>query len=240
MKTTRMGALAVATAVALGMLTATGASAAGGVVPSATPTLSDEEVAGLVFTREEERLAHELYSVFAQEYDDVALFARIAASETRHADAVGTLLERYGIDDPSAGLAAGTYADTDLQALYDRWETEGLVSVEDAYAVGVELETVDIADLQGLVDATDVADLDRVYASLLRGSERHLAAFTAAAAGELPAVGAGMGTRMQGGNGAGAGTMAGGQGQSMRGSGNGMRGSGNGTGPRDGSCLTAP
>jgi hypothetical protein len=235
MRTKRTVGLAVAAAVALGALTATGASAANGVVPAATPTLTDEEVAGLVFTREEERVAHDLYTVFAQEYDDVAVFARIAASETRHADAIETLLDGYGIDDPSAGLPAGTYADDDLQALYDRWETQGLTSVQDAYEVGVELETADVADLQGFIDTTEVADLDRVYSRLLSGSEHHLAAFTAAAAGELP-VGAGPGTgpRASGGDGMGTGAMSRGGGRG----GQGMQGSGNGTGLRDGSCLT--
>lgn len=240
MRTKRTVGLAVAAAVALGALTAAGASAASGVVPAATPTLTDEEVAGLVFTREEERLAHDLYTVFAQEYD-VAVFSRIAASETRHGDAVETLLDRYGIDDPSVGQSAGTYADDELQALYDRWETQGLTSVQDAYEVGVELETADIADLQGFIDATEVADLDQVYSRLLRAAEHHLASFTAAAAGELPAgAGVGMGPRAQGGDGMGTGAMnrAGGRGgHGMQGAGNGA-GPGDGTGLRDGSCLT--
>lgn len=235
MRTKRTVGLAVAAAVTLGVLTATGASAATGAVPAATPTLTEEEVAGLVFTREEERLAHDLYTVFSQEYGDVAIFARIAASETRHADAVETLLDRYGIDDPSEGQSAGTYADDELQALYDRWETQGLTSVQDAYEVGVELETADIADLEGFNDATEVADLDRVYSRLLSGSERHLAAFTAAADGKLPAgAGVGMGPRAGSGDGMGAGAMNRGGGYG----GNGMQGAGNGTGLGDGSCLT--
>ena len=40
-------------------------------------------------------------------------------------DAVGTLLVRYGVDDPAAGKAAGRFESPVLQSLYDSLVTKG-------------------------------------------------------------------------------------------------------------------
>ena len=82
--------------------------------PAATGPLSDHERADLVLMREEERLARDLYRRFHQAWD-VPIFANIAASEQRHYDAIGRLLKRYDVPDPSAGKPPGVYADTELQ-----------------------------------------------------------------------------------------------------------------------------
>lgn len=173
-----------------------GPNRSGDPVAAVTVDLTDEEVAGLVFTREEEAMARDLYQVFAELYPETEVFTRIATSEQRHFDAIGNVLERYGIDDPSTG-EPGVYVDDAVQDLYDGWLADGSESVQAAYEVGVELERVDVEDLQGLIDATDNAMLDRVYSNLLAGSENHLAAFEAAAAGETPALCTQDGTGMQ-------------------------------------------
>ena len=56
----------------------------------------------LADSREEQRMARDLYTLFGQTYD-APVFDRIAASEQRHFDAVGTLLVTYGVADPSTG-----------------------------------------------------------------------------------------------------------------------------------------
>ncbi len=159
-----------------------GAAVTSPVAPSTAattePSLSSDEIAGLVFSREEERLARDLYTLLADRYD-ARRFAMIATSEQKHFDAVGALLARYGIADPAAGAQPGVYADPALQALYDGWKSDSAVSLNAAYAVGVALEKRDIADLQRLQEATARADLDAVYAQLESGSWRHLAAFSA-------------------------------------------------------------
>jgi hypothetical protein len=55
--------------------------------------LSDGERADLVLMRDEERLALDLYRRFHQAWG-VPIFDNIAASEQRHYDAIGRLLER--------------------------------------------------------------------------------------------------------------------------------------------------
>jgi hypothetical protein len=238
MSIVKKAALAVAAATAAGLAfvswnAASAAPSGSGLAASApsAPSLSTSERSGLVFSREEERLAHDLYTMFADKYQ-AATFTRIAASEQRHFDAVGVLLDRYGISDPSAGAKSGTYADATLQNLYNTWKASGLKSVTEAYQVGVALEKRDIADLQRMQKETTNTDLDRLYANLESGSKHHLAAFTAAANGTPLPMGTGNGPRYGNGNGTGMGPRGGtgtGQGQHY----------GGGHGKRDGSCMTS-
>lgn len=151
----------------------------------ATAPLSDAEKSEILFQREEERLAKELYRAFGEKYG-VEEFTRIATSEQRHFDAMGRTITRYQLQDPSAGTQVGKYADPELQKRYDDWLQKGNESKEAAFAVGVELETKDIAGLQKSIDVSDNADLDRVFGNLKSGSEHHLNAFEALSRGETP------------------------------------------------------
>jgi hypothetical protein len=166
--------------------------------PLAGSPLSDDERAGLVLMREEERLARDLCRRFHQAWG-VPIFDNIAASEQRHYDAIGRLLERYSVPDPSVGQPAGAYADAELQDTYDVWLARGLSSVEAAYAVGVELETGDIADLSAAVEDSDEAAIHRVYENLRAASENHLRAFEAAVSGRPIGGGRGWRRRRRGG-----------------------------------------
>jgi hypothetical protein len=152
------------------------------VVRAAVP--ADDTVAALAFNREEERMARDVYTLFGDTYDD-GPFARIAVSEQQHFAAVGSLLATYGIDDPSAGLEAGEYADPAVQELYDTWKAQGLESFDAALQVGVELEERDIADLEATLDRVDQADVQWVLSRLLAGSRMHLRAFTAWVEGDV-------------------------------------------------------
>lgn len=197
--------LVAASAVGVGFAIWTAGAADGrpATAAASATALTAQERAGLTFSREEERMARELYRLFADKYG-TAPFATISSSEQRHFDAVGVVLSRYSLSDPAAGAKAGVYADKTLQQLYDGWKSSGLKSVTAAYQVGVALEKRDIADLQRLQDATGNADLDRLYGRLENASRHHLAAFTAAASGtSLPAVGGGQHNGQQNGPGAG-------------------------------------
>lgn len=147
--------------------------------------------ADLAFSRDEERMARDLYTLFGQTYD-APVFDRIAASEQQHFDAVGTLMARYDVADPAAGQPAGTYATAQVQALYDRWKAQGLESLDAALAVGVALEQADIADLQDMIARTTQPDVRQVLTRLLTASQHHLAAFTD---GGGACAGAGMSAR---------------------------------------------
>ena len=139
-------------------------------------TLSEDEAAGLLFMREEEKLAHDVYMALYAQWQ-LPIFQNIAGSEQTHTDAVVQLLTRYGLDDPAAGLAAGEFTDPTLQSLYDQLVAQGSVSLEAALRVGAAIEEIDILDLEERLSQTDKADIQRVYGNLLAGSRNHLRAF---------------------------------------------------------------
>jgi len=186
-----LGAGLAGTALAATQTPSTGAA-------SVTAAADDTQTADLAYSRDEERMARDLYTLFGQTYD-AAIFTRIAASEQQHFDAVGALLTSYAITDPAAGRPAGTYANADVQKLYDQWKAQGLTSVQDAYAVGVALEQTDIADLQGILARNADADAQRVFTRLLAASQHHLDAFTNAVNGGTDAAfctGSGTGAQL--------------------------------------------
>jgi len=145
-------------------------------VPPAA-TLSAEEIAGLKFMREEEKLAHDVYIALYALYVNDDIFYRISLSETTHTEAVLALLVKYGIPDPAAGKPAGVFEDPDLQALYDSLIAMGAPSSIDALKVGALIEETDIHDINAKKAVTDEADILTVYSNLLCGSQDHLRAF---------------------------------------------------------------
>ena len=138
--------------------------------------LSDDEIAGLLWMREEEQLAHDVYVALGDMWG-LRIFENIAASETSHIDAVASLLDRYGIEDPALGNEPGTFTDPAIQDLYEQLVADGSESTEDALAVGAFIEELDIRDLQTRSATTGTAEIIAVYANLERGSRNHLRAF---------------------------------------------------------------
>jgi hypothetical protein len=138
--------------------------------------LTADEKADLLYMREEEKLARDIYLKFDETFGS-APFALVAVSEQRHMDAMLKLLLKYGLADPAAGKLAGEFTDPELQALYDGLVAKGLTSELDALLVGGLIEEVDASDLAKAAARTAKVDIDRVYANLACGSRNHLRAF---------------------------------------------------------------
>jgi hypothetical protein len=138
--------------------------------------LSDEEIAGLVYMREEEKLARDVYITFNALYS-ANIFSNISASEQAHTDAVLLLINRYNIDDPSADMPIGAFQNEGLQALYDDLVAQGNQDLESAFLVACAIEEIDILDLIEYMDNTEYKDLELVYQHLLDGSENHLRSY---------------------------------------------------------------
>lgn len=143
-------------------------------VDLAASTLTSDEVDALQQMREEEKLAHDVYVALGGAWGS-RIFENIARAETAHGSAVATLLDRYGIADPTADQLPGAFTDPGLQALYDDLVARGRSSLADALTVGALIEDLDIHDLREL--ATDTPDIARVFEALEQGSENHLRAF---------------------------------------------------------------
>lgn len=142
----------------------------------ASEALDEDEVAGLLWMREEEQLAHDVYVALGERWG-LRVFENIAASEQTHIAATIDLLDRYEIPDPAADNEPGTFTDPAIQELYDDFVARGLESRVEALTVGATIEELDIADLRARADATDEATIDDVYARLERASRNHLRAF---------------------------------------------------------------
>jgi hypothetical protein len=139
--------------------------------------ISNEEQAGLIFMREEEKLARDVYSVLYDKWG-LQIFSNIAQSEQTHTEAVRTILTKYNIADPVTDDTIGVFVNSDLQKLYTDLTTRGTVSLEEALTIGALIEDLDISDLQKQIALTDNDDIKLVYENLMRGSRNHLRAFT--------------------------------------------------------------
>jgi len=142
-----------------------------------TADLEDSESQGLLYMREEEKLARDVYLTLYEKYSSLAIFDNIAGSEQRHMDSIKNLLDRNGLDDPAEGKEIGEFTNQELQDLYYDLVSEGEQSLIDALTVGGKIEEIDILDLEEYIEQTDQLDIKRVYNNLLEGSKNHLRAF---------------------------------------------------------------
>ena len=137
--------------------------------------LSPEETAGILYMREEEKLAHDVYVNLYKKWG-LQIFQNISQSEQNHMDAVKTLIDRYGLQDP-ASRKIGVFTNPHLQALYNELIARGELSLAEALKVGGAIEEIDILDLRTYLSQTDKSDIQQVYNHLLNGSYNHLRAF---------------------------------------------------------------
>ena len=140
-------------------------------------TLTAEELTQqqLLYLIEEEKLAHDVYTVFYKEYG-ARIFGNILESESTHQEKVLTLLEARDIPDPRSS-DVGVFTDSDLQNFYNELIAQGMENEKEAIKAGIIIEETDIADLQEQLSTTTDADVTSALEDLLKGSENHLRAF---------------------------------------------------------------
>jgi len=183
-------------------------TAAAGRSPSG---LDAAEETHMIFMREEEKLARDVYLTFAQWYPHQAVFDTIATtSEQTHTDTMRDKLAQYGVADPNPdtndlpdtiGVFTGeTYGDYFTEKFGQLTDT-GSQSELDALYVGAFIEELDMHDIvdcpqvivgmdNGIgeggcgLNYTDERGLISVYSSLVDGSESHLRAYV----GQIEAV----------------------------------------------------
>jgi hypothetical protein len=138
---------------------------------------SSSEAEGILYMREEEKLARDVYLAL---YDiwGIKTFSNIAKSEQKHMDAVATLIQAQGLVDPVAGSAPGEFMNPHLADLYASLVEQGSKSPQDALIVGAIIEDLDIYDLENYLMETQDPDAIAVYTNLLKGSENHFSSFS--------------------------------------------------------------
>jgi len=165
----------------------------------------------LVFMREEEKLARDVYLTLAQVYPNQGVFQNIGeGSEQTHTSVIRDKIEDYGLTDPnpetdnlptSIGVYTGARFGEYFSEKYNQLVELGKRSELDGLYVGALIEEIDMHDIVrcpkviinmdngieedgcGLV-YTDERPLQNTYRSLVDGSENHLRAFV----GQIEAV----------------------------------------------------
>ena len=166
------------------MLLSLNSNAANGSGPVSNATLDGPEAEMLVWMREEEKLARDVYITLYDRWG-TRLFNNISNSEQKHMDALLTMLNSYGMEDPVTDNTVGVFADPVLDELYDKLIADGNTSALDALYVGGFIEELDIKDLWDAIEQSTHADITTVYENLLAGSYKHLNAFV----GQIEATG---------------------------------------------------
>lgn len=138
--------------------------------------LTQQEQDDLMFLREEEKLARDVY-LFSFDKYGTSIFNNIAQSEQTHMDKVLTLLQKYNLPD-LASTQRGVFNNQTLQTLYDDLTTQSNISLIEALKVGATIEDLDIKDIEDFEAHTYAADLLNVYDKLRCGSRNHLRSFS--------------------------------------------------------------
>ena len=141
--------------------------------------LTAAEESDLVYLREEEKLARDVYLTLAGTWQ-LPLFDNIAGAEQRHMDSVKKVLDLYGTADPVADDSVGAFTNPTLAQLYTDLVARGNSSLVEALKAGATIEDLDLADLEEMLAAASNDHVKLVGYNLAKGSRNHLRAFMAA------------------------------------------------------------
>ncbi len=141
--------------------------------------LTSVEETDIIFLREEEKLARDVYLTLAETWQ-LPVFRYIAGAEQRHMDSVKRVLDLYGVTDPVTDDSVGVFTDQTLALLYNNLVARGNGSLVEALAVGAAIEDLDLADLEEGLAAASNDHVKLVGYNLAKGSRNHLRAFMAA------------------------------------------------------------
>ena len=139
---------------------------------STTETLTNTEKEDLLFLREEEKLARDVY-LYAYDTYGLTISNNISQSEQMHMDEILALLNKYGLDDPALPTR-GEFVNQELQTLYNQLTAQVDISELEALKVGATIEDLDIYDIEEFESNTDKNDLLDAYAKLRCGSRNHM------------------------------------------------------------------
>lgn len=145
--------------------------------PVIIPQVSTAVKETLLFTREEEKMAHDVYAYAYSKYD-LQVFENIISSESQHVAAVLTNMDRLNLDDPLDGSTTeGEFTIPAIQTLYAELIARVDISHQEAILVGLYIEDMDILDLQNAIKETNDDQLASLYENLMCGSKNHMRAF---------------------------------------------------------------
>ncbi|SUQ07812.1 Uncharacterized protein conserved in archaea [Vibrio owensii] len=161
--------------------------------------IDDNERLHLIFMREGEKLARDVYINLSMEYPDVSVFGITSNSEALHTSKVLKTLNRFNIDDPVINDNVGVFSSKEFGQYftekYQKLTDAGAISELDALYVGALIEEFDMKEIKGcpqvMIDTVESIDtvkdcglvytdnraISSLYDYLLKGSEKHLRAY---------------------------------------------------------------
>lgn len=144
-------------------------------------SLTLAEMQTLLFVREEEKLARDVYLTLYDTWKQRTFFTIAVNSEQTHMDTIKQLLDAYGLTDPVISDTVGSFTDPALAALYAQLVQQGLISLEQGLKVGAYIEEYDLNDIQEAITQTQENSnqqaLIQAYENLACGSRNHLRSF---------------------------------------------------------------
>lgn len=138
--------------------------------------LTELEKNDLLFLREEEKLARDIYIYAYTKYQNT-VFNTISQSEQKHMDNVLSILNQYSITDP-ASTQIGVFNNAALQSLYNQLKSQVDISASESLKVGATIEELDINDIDDFIANTSNSQLLNMYEKLNCGSKNHIRSFT--------------------------------------------------------------
>ena len=138
-------------------------------------SLTQNEIDDLQVSREEEKLARDVYLFSYDKYGE-DIFNNIASSEQKHMNKILTLLNKYNLDDPALANR-GEFTNQTLQDLYDDLTAQSDISLIEALKVGATIEDLDINDIDDFISRTDNSDILAAYNKLNCGSRNHMRSY---------------------------------------------------------------
>jgi hypothetical protein len=144
-------------------------------VPAASNALTAREVEGILFIREEEKVARDLYQAFYDEFN-LTVFSDLARSEQSHMDSIKIAVDKYGLEDPVIE-EQGVFTNQTLKQMYEQLLASGKQSEEDALKASATFEEISIIDLEKELNVTKSEDVRLIYEGLLAGSRKHLRSY---------------------------------------------------------------
>ncbi len=138
--------------------------------------LAAKERQYLLFMREEEKLALDLYMEMHRLWG-LSVFKSVSGEEKEHMRAMLGLLRIYNLPDPVGNNPPGRFVNAHLRDLYQSLARQGSQSVEEALKACALQEEINMLDLMAASNASTQPKIREIYSELQRDSINHLRSF---------------------------------------------------------------
>ncbi|MEO7488531.1 MAG: DUF2202 domain-containing protein [Ferruginibacter sp.] len=141
-------------------------------------SLTHAEKDAIVYMREEEKLARDVYDSMYAKWGGNP-FGNIRQSEQVHMNRMKMLITKYQLQDPveQTGDLQGKFVSSLMRQYYNELAAAGSQSITAALKAGAKIEELDIADLEERIKQTMKQDIIQSFEFLKMASHNHLRAF---------------------------------------------------------------